>query len=122
MRFKKFLIFFLGGFLLCSCATLSTENNCSAPGKVLFTINQRFEVEHKSCLSNLTSKTWLITISICDDELIERKTNLVCYWNGCKYKLWQIDSPKEWSYVGRFKDLDTLGEFIKLSRPIFSSE
>jgi hypothetical protein len=37
------------------------------------------------------------------------------------YQLWQKDSPDDWVYVGRFKNLDTLGEFIKVTRPFAAS-
>jgi hypothetical protein len=107
--------------LVTSCATLPVEKECAAPGEIQFTINVGFEVVHKSCISDLETISWLITISICDNECINRSTNLVTYWSGCMYKLWQIDSPDEWVYVGSFKDLDTLGDYIKVARPIFAS-
>ena len=108
-------------FLLTSCATLPVEKECAAPGEIQFTINVGFEVEHESCITNLETISWLITISVQGDECKDRSTNLVTYWNGCVYKLWQINTPNDWVYVGRFKDLDTLGEFIKVTRPIFAS-
>jgi hypothetical protein len=109
-------------FLLTSCATLPIEKECVAPGEIQFTINVGFEVEHKSCMHDLETISWLITISIWDDECQDRSTNLVSWWNGCRYELWQIDSPDNWVYVGRFEDLDTLGKFIKVTRPFAASQ
>ena len=120
LKFKQYMRLLLL-FLLTSCATLPVEKECAAPGEIQFTINVGFEVEHKSCISDLETISWLITISIWDDECKDGSTNLVTYWNGCMYKLWQIDSPDDWVYVGTFKDLDTLGEFIKVTKPIFAS-
>lgn len=121
LKFKKYMRLFLL-FLLTSCATLPGEKECAAPGEIQFIINVGFEVEHKSCLSDLETISWLITISIWDDKCKYRSTNLVSYWNGCRYELWQIDSPDDWVYVGRFKNLDTLGEFIKVTRPFAASQ
>ena len=120
LKFKQCVRLFLL-FLLTSCASLPVAKQCAAPGEIQFTINVGFEVEHKSCLSDLETISWLITISIRDDECKAQPTNLVTYWNGCVYKLWEIDPPNDWVYVGSFKDLDTLGEFIKVARPIFAS-
>jgi hypothetical protein len=120
LRFKQYLRLLLL-FLLTSCATLPVEKKCAAPGEIQFTINVGFEVEHTSCIDNLETISWLITISIWDDECKDRSTNLVSYWNGCKYELWQIDAPENWVYVGRFEDLDTLGKFIKVTRPFAAS-
>jgi hypothetical protein len=100
---------------------LPVEKECAAPGEIQFTINVGFEVEYKSCVSDLETISWLITVSIWDDECKDRSTNLVSYWNGCVYELWQIDSPDDWVYVGHFKNLDTLGEFIKVTRPFAAS-
>ncbi len=94
LKFKQYMRLFLL-FLLTSCATLPVEKECAAPGEIQF--------------------------SIWDDECKDRSTNLVSYWNGCRYELWQIDSPDDWVYVGRFKNLDTLGEFIKVTRPFAAS-
>ena len=121
LKFKQYMKLFLL-FLLTSCATLPVEKECAAPGEIQFTINVGFEVEHESCISDLETISWLITISIWDDECKDRSTNLVSYWNGCRYELWQIDSPDDWVYVGRFKNLDTLGEFIKVTRPFAASQ
>ena len=33
----------------------------------------------------------------------------------------EAGSPDDWVYVGRFKNLDTLGEFIKVTRPFAAS-
>jgi hypothetical protein len=107
--------------LLTSCAALPVEKECAVPGEIQFTINVGFEVEHRSCITNSETISWLVTISVWDDECKDRPTNLVTYWNGCVYKLWQIDTPNDWVYVGSFKNLDTLGEFIKVTRPIFAS-
>jgi len=120
LKFKQYMRLFLL-FLLTSCATLPVEKECAAPGEIQFTINVGFEVEYSSCISDLETISWLITVSIWDDECKDRSTNLVSYWNGCMYELWQIDSPDDWVYVGRFKNLDTLGEFIKVTRPFAAS-
>ena len=98
------------------------DNECAAPGEIEFIINVGYDVKHKSCIGDLEALTSLITIAIRDDECKIRPTNLVTYWNGCMYILWQINSPKDLVYVGIFKDLDTIGEFIKTCRPIFSSQ
>jgi hypothetical protein len=123
LKFKQYMrLLLVLLFLSSSCATLPVEKECATPGEIQLTVNVGFEVEHKSCIHDLEAISWLITISIWDDECKELSTNLVSWWSGCMYKLWQKDSPDDWAYVGRFKNLDTLGEFIKVTRPFAASQ
>jgi hypothetical protein len=109
---KLFLVLLI---LLTSCATLPKEN-CTQDD-IQFIILKGFSVEHKSCL-DLDALSWKIEIRVCEDNKW-KKSNLWSYWNGCRYKLWQdIEGSNELLYIGKFKTLDKMKEFLEITLPM----
>ncbi len=107
--------------LLTGCATLPpVDKYCGVPGEIQFTINVGFELEHKSCVHDLEAISWLITIAVWDKDCKILTTNLVSWWNGCVYQLYQL-TDNNWDdilYIGRFKNLKQMEEFLEITMPM----
>jgi len=110
--FKKLSQAFLV-LLLVGCAT------CPWPeGSVQPIINEGFSVEHENCYG-LEASTWLITFEVYEKDCDLLKTNLIAYWNGCKYILMQVmpqpDGTSVLERVGEFKSIEQIQEWIKIT-------
>lgn len=107
---RMFLIFLL---FLTSCAS-SPIKNCNK-NDIQFVVLKGFEIEHQSCMG-LTAIAWKTIIRLCEDDKW-KDTNLWCYWNGCKYKLYQ-QNKEGISLIGYFKTLNQMEEFLKITMPM----
>ena len=67
----------------------------------------------------MEASSWMITFEIYEKDCTLTKTNLFAYWDGCKYVLVQVvpinDTQSEMTIVGRFKSIDQIQEWIKIT-------
>ena len=112
---KKLLLVLL--IFLASCATIPKADRCNSEDDIRFVVLKGYEVEHNSCIDDLIAVTWKTVIEVCNDGSW-RGTNLWCYWNGCRYKLIQQNEGESITVIGKFRNLEQMKEFIKITMPM----
>ena len=116
------ILFYLFLFILFTSTPIVQACNV---GDVVIKQENAFIMSFTAC-NGSDAEAWPLSISFLNDDCNLIKTNLISYWDGCSYKLFQVnnidDKNSELIFVGRFKNLNIMKEFIKDARPIFTQE
>lgn len=110
------IVYILILLFMSGCAGFQVKESCPQED-IRFVLLDRFSVEIESC-GGMDVVVWKIEIEVCYSN-IWTGTNLWTHWDGCGYKLWQENSDTdELRYIGRFKNLKRLKEFLEITMPM----